>query len=155
MLLEYIQAALRHAKYESILAANPRISLVRGFARFQDAHTLIVKQTDGGEITLQAERILIATGRSPQIPDTPGLKESPYWTSTEALAADEIPAHLIVYGGSVVALELAQAYLRLGAQVTLITRGRLLSKEDHSLGGRRLEGGAGRRGHAHPDRYRR
>jgi len=82
---------LRHAKYESILAANPRISLVRGFARFQDAHTLIVKQTDGGEITLQAERILIATGRSPQIPDTPGLKESPYWTSTEALAADEIP----------------------------------------------------------------
>jgi len=146
---------LRHAKYESILAANPRISLVRGFARFQDAHTLIVKQTDGGEITLQAERILIATGRSPQIPDTQGLKESPYWTSTEALAADEIPAHLIVYGGSVVALELAQAYLRLGAQVTLITRGRLLSKEDHSLGGRRLEGGAGRRGHAHPDRYRR
>ncbi|MHB9103246.1 MAG: mercury(II) reductase [Sulfuricella sp.] len=125
---------LRHAKYESILEANPRISLVRGFARFQDAHTLIVKQPDGGEITLQAERILIATGRSPRIPDTPGLKESPYWTSTEALAADEIPAHLIVCGGSVVALELAQAYRRLGAQVTLITRGRLLSKEDHSLG---------------------
>lgn len=125
---------LRHAKYESILAANPRISLVRGLARFQDVHTLIVKQPDGGEKTMQAERILIATGRSPRIPDTPGLKDTPYWTSTEALAADEIPAHLVVYGGSVVALELAQAYRRLGAKVTLITRGRLLSKEDQSVG---------------------
>ena len=119
---------LRHAKYENILENNPRIQLVRGTARFQNADTLIVKHADGGEQTLHADRILIATGRSPQIPATPGLKETPYWTSTEALVAEEIPQHLIVYGGSVVALELAQAFLRLGAQVTLIARSQLLSK---------------------------
>ncbi len=125
---------LRHAKYENILENNPRIQLMRGFARFQDANTLIVKQADGSEKTLHADRILIATGRSPQIPATPGLKETPYWTSTEALVAEEIPQHLIVYGGSVVALELAQAFLRLGAQVTLIARSQLLSKEDPAVG---------------------
>jgi mercuric reductase len=125
---------LRHAKYENILENNPRIQLMHGAARFQDANTLIVKQTDGSEKTLHADRILIATGRSPQIPATPGLKDTPYWTSTEALVAEEIPQHLIVYGGSVVALELAQAFLRLGAQVTLIARSQLLSKEDPAVG---------------------
>ncbi|MBX9872140.1 MAG: mercury(II) reductase [Burkholderiaceae bacterium] len=125
---------LRHAKYENILETNPGITLLRGFARFEDAKTLVVKQPDGAEKRLTPDRILIATGRSPQIPDVPGLADTPFWTSTEALIAEETPAHLIVYGGSVVALELAQAYLRLGSQVTLVTRGALLSKDDPAIG---------------------
>ena len=125
---------LRHAKYESILETNPGINLLRGFARFEDAKTLVVRQADGSEQLLTPDRILIATGRSPQIPDVPGLAGTPFWTSTEALIAEETPAHLIVYGGSVVALELAQAYLRLGSRVTLVARGTLLSKEDPAIG---------------------
>lgn len=125
---------LRHAKYESILETNPGIKLLRGFARFEDARTLVVRQADGIEKRLTPDRILIATGRSPQIPDVPGLAGTPYWTSTEALIAEESPAHLIVYGGSVVALEIAQAYLRLGSRVTLVARGTLLSKEDPAIG---------------------
>ena len=125
---------LRHAKYESILESNPGISLLRGFARFDDARTLVVRQDDGSEQRLTPDRILIATGRSPQIPDVPGLAGTPFWTSTEALIAEETPTELIVYGGSVVALELAQAYLRLGSHVTLIARGKLLSKEDSAIG---------------------
>src|SRR5574340_1047182 len=125
---------LRHAKYESILETNPGIKLLRGFARFEDARTLVVRQADGIEKRLTPSRILFATGRSPQIPDVPGLAGTPYWTSTEALIAEESPAHLIVYGGSVVALEIAQAYLRLGSRVTLVARGTLLSKEDPAIG---------------------
>ena len=125
---------LRHAKYESILETNPGINLLRGFARFEDAKTLVVRQADGSEQRLTPDRIMIATGRSPQIPDVPGLAGTPFWTSTEALIAEETPAHLIVYGGSVVALELAQAYLRLGSRVTLVARGTLLSKEDPAIG---------------------
>lgn len=125
---------LRHAKYESILENNPGISLLRGFARFEDAKTLLVKHADGKETRLQPDRVLIATGRSPQIPVIPGLAGTPYWTSTEALVAETLPEHLIVYGGSVVALELAQAYLRLGSRVTLIARSTLLSKEDPAIG---------------------
>jgi mercuric reductase len=125
---------LRHSKYESILENNPGISLIRGFARFEDAKTLVVKHADGKETRMQPDRILIATGRSPQIPEIPGLAGTPYWTSTEALVAETLPEHLIVYGGSVVALELAQAYLRFGSRVTLIARSTLLSKEDHAIG---------------------
>ncbi len=125
---------LRHAKYESILESNPGIKLLRGFARFEDARTLVVRRADGTETRLTPDRILIATGRSPQIPDLPGLAGTPFWTSTEALVAEGTPQHLVVYGGSVVALELAQAFLRLGSRVTLVTRGTLLSKEDPAIG---------------------
>lgn len=126
--------ALRHAKYESILEANPGIRLERGFARFKDTQTLFVKKADGSETEIFADRILIATGRSPAIPDTPGLQGTPYWTSTDALVAENLPQHLIVHGGSVVALELAQAFLRLGSRVTLLARSTLLSKEDPAIG---------------------
>ena len=125
---------LRHSKYESILGSSPNIQLMRGYARFKDADTLIVKQMNGIEKEWHGDRILIATGRSPMIPQVPGLKETPYWTSTEALVAPVLPQHLIVYGASVVALELAQAFLRLGSKVTLIARSILLSKEDPAIG---------------------
>lgn len=125
---------LRQAKYESILETNPNINLVRGWARFADAHTLRVRQADGSEKTLTADRILLATGARPAVPAIAGLSDTPYWTSTEALIAEAVPAHLVVLGGSVVALELAQAFLRLGAKVTVMARSTLLSKEDPAIG---------------------
>ncbi len=64
----------------------------------------------------------------------PGLQDVPYWTSTEALFAESIPEHLIVIGSSVVAVEIAQAYRRLGSRVTMLARTRLLSQEDPALG---------------------
>jgi len=127
-------AELRHTKYESLLEANPRLTLVRGFAHFNEDGDLMVKQPDGKEKRLHADRILIATGASPALPETPGLRDSPYWTSTEALVAERLPEHLMVYGGSVVALELGQAFLRLGSKVTLIARSTLLSKTDPAIG---------------------
>ena len=126
---------LRHAKYESILESRAEsIRLLRGVARFEDARTLIVTLPNGEAEAVRADRIMIATGASPAIPDVAGLKGTPYWTSTEALVAEDLPEHLIVYGGSVVALELAQAFLRLGSEVTLVARSTLLSKEDPAIG---------------------
>ncbi len=129
-------AQLRHAKYERILESNPDIHLLRGWARFASADTLIVSRPDGAEETVQADRILLATGARPAIPDIPGLAGTPFWTSTEALATDTLPEHLIVVGGSVVALELAQAFLHLGSRVTLVSRSTLLSREDPLVGER-------------------
>ena len=126
---------LRVAKYQSILESRAdSIKLLRGVARFENAHTLKVARPDGKIETVPADRIFVATGAAPAIPDVPGLKQTPYWTSTEALVAEDLPAHLIVYGGSVVALELAQAFLRLGSKVTLVARSTLLSKEDPAVG---------------------
>jgi mercuric reductase len=125
---------LRYAKYESILESNPGITLLRGMARFADAATLIVTLADGNETRLHADRILLAVGASASIPKIAGLTDTPFWTSTEALEAEQIPQHLIVLGGSVVALELAQAFRHLGAEVTVIARSTLLSKEDPEIG---------------------
>ena len=125
---------LRHAKYESILESNPGITLVRGMARFKDSTHLLVTRADGTEQEITADRILLAVGARAALPAIEGLAQTPYWTSTEALAAEQLPQHLVVLGGSVVALELAQAFRRLGSQVTLLARSTLLSKEDPQLG---------------------
>src|SRR5258708_9239162 len=125
---------LRKGKYESILEHSSNIRLIHGEARFADDQTLQVNDGNGREQSLQFDRVLIATGASPAIPPVPGLSDTPYWTSTEALAAQELPDHLIVYGGSYIALELAQAFLRLRRQGTDILRAHVLSRHDHEIG---------------------
>jgi len=125
---------LRRAKYEGILARIPAITVVHGEARFKDGHTLTVTMTEGGERLVPFDRCLIATGASASVPPVPGLKETPYWTSTEALASDRIPPRLAVIGSSVVAVELAQAFARLGSHVTMLARNTLFFREDPAIG---------------------
>ena len=126
--------ALREAKYQKIIDGNSGITLLSGEARFADARTLVVTDRAGKAVRLTPDRILIATGAAPMIPPIPGLADTPYWTSTEALFAEDIPARLAVIGSSFVALELAQAYRRLGAEVTVLARSTLLTREDPDLG---------------------
>ena len=125
---------LRGAKYENILKSNPALSLIKGYAKFKDSNTVVITQDNGDEQELKADRFLIATGSTPSIPSIDGLSDTPYWTSTEALFAEDLPEHLIVIGSSVVATELAQAYLRLGTKVTLLARSTLLFRDDPLLG---------------------
>ena len=125
---------LRHAKYEGILDGNPAITVLHGEARFKDERSLVVGLNDGGERVVTFDRCLVATGASPAVPPIPGLKESPYWTSTEALVSDTIPERLAVIGSSVVALELAQAFARLGSLVTILARSTLFFREDPAIG---------------------
>ena len=125
---------LRHAKYESILAGNPAISVLRGEARFKDPRHLVIRLDEGGERELDFDRCLVATGAQPTVPPIPGLEHTPFWASTEALASDAIPPRLAVIGSSVVAVELAQAFARLGSQVTVLARHALFSRDDPAIG---------------------
>ncbi|HVC17991.1 MAG TPA: mercury(II) reductase [Rhodanobacter sp.] len=125
---------LRHAKYESILDGQPSITVLRGEACFKDPHHLGVRLNDGDEQEVAFDRCLIATGARAALPPIPGLQDTPYWTSTEALVSDTIPPRLAVIGSSVVAVELAQAFVRLGSKVTILARKRLFSREDPAIG---------------------
>jgi mercuric reductase len=125
---------LRAAKYENILEGNPDIELVRGTARFKDAHTLSVALADGGTRDVAFDRALIATGAHAAAPPILGLAGTPYWTSTDALESDVLPDRLVVIGSSVVAVELAQAFARLGSQVTILARSTLFFREDRLVG---------------------
>ena len=125
---------LRHAKYEGILESTPAITVLRGEARFRDSRSLIVQLMGGDERIVAFDRCLIATGASPAVPPIAGLKDAPYWTSTEALASDMIPERLAVIGASVVAVELAQAFARLGSRVTILARHQMLTDMDPAIG---------------------
>ncbi|QBZ84156.1 Mercuric reductase [Hydrogenovibrio crunogenus] len=124
---------LRLAKYESILEDNPSIKLINGRAKFLSSKELQIELNAGGTENLVADKILIATGSRPNVPKIDGLENTPYLTSTEALFTEVTPESLIVVGASVVALEIAQAFLRLGTQVSLIARTTLLSHEEESI----------------------
>lgn len=125
---------LRHGKYEKILDDNHAIELIRGHARFTGPGTLAIEGSDGDAVQLSPDRTLIAAGASPILPPIPGLAETPWWSSTEALFSDEIPRHLAVIGGSFVACEIAQAFRRLGSEVTILARSRLLHHELPEVG---------------------
>ena len=125
---------LREAKYSHVLEIHPAVELRHGHARLLDSKSLEIEGSDGQRETLRVDGILIATGSRAQIPPIAGLDQTPYWTSTEALAATQIPRRLVVIGASIVALELAQAFARLGSRVTILARSTLLSQLDPELG---------------------
>ncbi len=80
--------------------------------------------------TLRAKRIVLATGSRPAMPAIDGLDAVPYLSSETVFDLAVLPAHLIVLGGGPIGCEMAQAFVRLGACVTLIARGRILPRDD-------------------------
>ncbi|WP_290653220.1 mercury(II) reductase [Idiomarina sp.] len=125
---------LRDAKYEGILRDQTAITVLNGEARFVDANNLVVQLNEGGEQNVHFDRAFIGTGARPAEPSIPGLAETPYLTSTSALALITVPERLIVIGAGFVALELAQAFARLDSKVTVLARSRLLSGEEPAIG---------------------
>lgn len=124
---------LRIAKYQKMLKHYDNITYIEGFASFEDKNTLLIETLDSTITSLVVDKVLIATGSSPKF-NISGLEDTPFWTSTEALETPILPKHLIVIGASVVAIELAQAFLRLGSEVTMLARSTLLSGEDPYIG---------------------
>ena len=81
--------------------------------------------------TLTAKNIIIATGAEPFVPPIPGVKDSGYLTSDTIWGLTELPGRLLVLGGGPIGVELAQAFCRLGSQVTLVDMAsRVLPRED-------------------------
>lgn len=119
-------AALRASKYEDVLAAYPEITFIP--ARGVLEGDAVIAIDDGRRI--RGGAVVLATGSSPWAPDIPGLRAAGYLDSTALLDIESLPASLIVLGAGSVGLELAQAYSRLGSEVTVLARSRLLSGQD-------------------------
>ncbi|MEW6427127.1 MAG: FAD-dependent oxidoreductase [Thermodesulfobacteriota bacterium] len=102
---------------------------VFGRATFVDDHTVAV---DGRKYS--AGKWVIATGSSPAVPPLPGLAEAGFLTNRELFSLSRLPASLIVLGGGPIAIEMAQAFNRLGSRVEVIQRsGQILSREDRDM----------------------
>ena len=98
-----------------------------GPTHFEDAQTLAC-----GDERLRAKKILIATGAAPRTPAIAGLEQVSYDTYLTVFENDRLPQHLLVAGGGPVGCEVAQAYRRLGAKVTIFAQ-RLLPDEDEDV----------------------
>jgi dihydrolipoamide dehydrogenase len=103
------------------------IELFRGFARFEGERRVIVNDE-----LLEAKRaVVVSTGSGALVPPIDGLAEAKPWTNREVTTSEEVPDRLLVLGGGVVAVEMAQAWSTLGSSVTLVERGpRLIAREE-------------------------
>lgn len=73
-----------------------------------------------GETVYEAAHLLLCTGSETVIPPIPGLAETPYWTSREALQSKELPASLVIIGGGVIGMEFASFFNSMGTEVHVV-----------------------------------
>lgn len=108
--------------------AGAGIELLRGRGRISAERQVEVTDDDGNVTSVTATHaVVIATGSTPTVPPVHGLDGVGYWGTREATSARDIPQRLAVIGGGVAGTEMAQAFTRLGSQVTMIIRGSLLN----------------------------
>jgi len=96
------------------------VEYLKGTGSFTDEHTVAVNLTEGGETSVRAKNIIIATGS--EATPFPGLEidEKKVITSTGAISLTEVPKKLLVIGGGIIGLEMASVWSRLGSEVTVV-----------------------------------
>uniref|UniRef100_UPI00286C1229 FAD-dependent oxidoreductase n=1 Tax=Gemmatimonas sp. TaxID=1962908 RepID=UPI00286C1229 len=122
---------------ESWLTGTPGVALVREWARLEG------RAPDGrfvvraGDAQWHATRVYLNVGTAPSLPPIPGLGDVAALTNDSLLALNELPAELVVIGGSYIGLELGQLYARLGSRVTILEAGpAVASREDPDVSAR-------------------
>jgi pyruvate/2-oxoglutarate dehydrogenase complex dihydrolipoamide dehydrogenase (E3) component/predicted RNA-binding Zn-ribbon protein involved in translation (DUF1610 family) len=101
------------------------LTLIEGEARF-----VSTSEVEVGKRRLTAERIFIATGMRPRIPELPGIGDVEVHTNETIMDLTELPRHVVVLGGGYIGCELGQAYRRLGSEVTIVHGPELLCADE-------------------------
>ncbi len=110
------------------------VDVVQGRATIVDPWHVKIARPNGGEQVLSTRAIVIATGAEPFVPPLPGLRELGVLTSDTLWALRTLPPRLLVLGGGPIGCELAQAFARLGSQVTQVEMApRLMGREDEEV----------------------
>jgi len=120
-------SSLRQAKYIDLLPAYNGVAYLEGKARLGNGGVLV----DGKHI--DAGKVIIATGSHEFVPAIPGIQDVPFLTSTSAFEMENLPASIIVIGGGYIGCELAQMFARVGVEVTIVFRRRLLPEGEPEI----------------------
>jgi pyruvate/2-oxoglutarate dehydrogenase complex dihydrolipoamide dehydrogenase (E3) component len=128
-----------------VWAEGAGLEVLRGRGRLAGERVVELETGDGEVRTLRARRaVVLATGSRPLVPPVDGLVDAGYWTSREITTAERAPRRLLVLGGGVVGVEMAQAWRTLGSDVTLVELAdRLLPAEEPFAGEQLAEALAG------------
>ncbi len=104
------------------------VKVITDYGRFVDRNTV-----QAGDTLIKARRIVVATGSSPFVPPIPGLDGVTHYTNETIFDLREKPDHLIIIGGGVIGMEMAQAHIRLGSKVTVIEGLKAFGREDPEM----------------------
>jgi len=104
------------------------VTVISEEGQFKDERTVETKTH-----LIRAKRFVIATGSHPFIPPIEGLSQIPYYTNETIFDLQELPEHFVVIGGGPIGIELAQAFHRLGSQVTVLEAFKALPKDDPEI----------------------
>lgn len=126
-IMDVISVIQQHDSKERFCRLGAKVEF--GSARFVDEHSVKINNQ-----TLSAAKWLIASGSSPGIPPIPDLEKISYITNKDIFYLDSLPKSMIILGGGPIAVEMAQAFSRLGTKVFVIQRsGQILSREDRDM----------------------
>jgi pyruvate/2-oxoglutarate dehydrogenase complex dihydrolipoamide dehydrogenase (E3) component len=128
-----IVESFRSGSQRRIVSAEG-VDLLMGEARFVEPKVVEVRLNNGEIRRLTANTVFINAGDRPSIPPIDGIKDVLTLDSTTIMELDSVPEHLLVFGGSYIALEFGQMFRRFGSRVTIIQRSaHLLSREDTDI----------------------
>ncbi len=117
--------ALRQGKYVDVASVYPNITILKGEARLLGGRRVQVNGT-----VYEPDRIVVATGSHPWAPPIPGLHESGFLDSEQALSLEALPSSLIIIGGGSIGLEFAQLFTRFGVQVMVLETGPYVARAE-------------------------
>lgn len=124
---DYPKIIARKNKVVKKLTAGIRMKMKEGGVEVITGEAMIQGKTDEGNILIQcaeqvyeAKNLLVCTGSESVIPPIPGVNETEYWTSREALQRKELPASLIIIGGGVIGMEFASFFNSMGTEVQVV-----------------------------------
>lgn len=124
---EVINTIQKHDSVERFCSLGAKV--IFGSPSFLDNNTIEV-----GEEKISAKNWVIATGSSPDIPPIKGVEHTPYITNMDIFSMPDLPESMVILGAGPIAIEMAQAFCRLGCRVHVIQRsGQILSKEDKDM----------------------
>lgn len=121
-------------------ATGAGLDVVRGHGRLAGERRVDVESGEGETVQLRARHaVVIATGSAAKLPPIDGLADARPWTSREATSAKRVPGRLVIIGGGVVAVEMADAYHSLGSAVTVLAVDERLLTKMPAPAGERLQ----------------
>ena len=120
---------MQQEKYVDLLEGLESVKVVEGLAKFKDKNAVLVDDEE-----FKGQKVIVATGSTTAIPPIEGLEEVPYLVNDTLFDLEEQPESMIVIGGGYIGLEIAQAYHRLGTEVTVVEmKDRILSTETKDI----------------------
>lgn len=104
----------------NFLMKKNKIDVHQGHGTFVDKHTIKITKDDGSEEEITTDKVIIATGSKPIMPESFPYDKEKVITSTEALNIKEVPKKMVIVGGGIIGLELGSVYARLGTEIEVV-----------------------------------